>query len=185
MKIIFLDRDGVINKYPGDRLYVTNLKDFKILKGSLTAIKDLTRVGFKIFVISNQAGVAKKLYSKKMLKKITDYMLKRVRKNGGRIQKVFYCLHAQDLNCPCRKPKTGLLKKATRGMSVDLQNCYFIGDSLMDVKTGRNFGCKTVLVLSGRERLQNAPGWDVAPDFVAKNLLDAAHHILAGKYDRA
>lgn len=184
-RIIFLDRDGVINRYPGDGRYVTRVKDFKMLKGSLDAINKLSHAGFFLFVISNQAGVTKGLYSKKALKEMTQYMLKEIKKQGGRIHKVLYCLHTKEQNCSCRKPKTGLLKKAVCGRRVDLKNSFFIGDSLMDVKTGRNFGCKTVLVLSGREKLKNADKWDVAPDFVARTLFDAAKHIIAHKYERA
>jgi len=184
-KIIFLDRDGVINKYPGNRKYVTSLKTFKFLSSSLWAIKTLSKAGFKIFVVSNQAGVSKGLYSKTELNKITRFMLKRVKKAGGRIEKVLYCLHAEKMNCSCRKPQIGLLKNAISGKRVDFDNSYFIGDSLVDVKTGRTFGVKTILVFTGREKLKNAPDWDVQPDFVAKALKDAAKNIISGKYHRA
>lgn len=185
MKVIFLDRDGVINKYPGDKKYVTGLSGFKFLPGALNAIRGLSIAGYTLYVVSNQAGVTKGLYSKKTLNDMTKYMLVSVNNAGGRIQKVLYCLHTQEMNCRCRKPKIGLLKKAVKGMKVDLRKSYFIGDSLMDVKTGRNFGCKTVLVLSGRESLKNASQWDVAPDFVARSLSAAAKNILKNKYERA
>jgi len=185
MRFIFLDRDGVINKYPGDRKYVTCLRDFRFLPGSLQAIKFLTKAGYRIFVISNQAGVTKGLYSKETLDKMTGRMLSGVRRQGGRIEKTLYCLHTEAMNCSCRKPKDGLLKKATAGQTVDKDNSYFIGDSLRDVKAGKLFGCKTILVLSGREKLKNAGRWDILPDFIAKNLLDAARHILGNKYERA
>jgi D-glycero-D-manno-heptose 1,7-bisphosphate phosphatase len=184
-KVVFLDRDGVINKYPGHRQYVTNLKGFKFLPGSLSAIRILTNAGFKIFVVSNQAGVSKRLYSKKTLDKITRFMIKEVKKTGGRIQKVLYCIHREETNCFCRKPKTGLLKKATKDCKVDLKDSYFIGDSLIDVATGKTFGCKTILVFTGREKLKNAPDWDIQPDFVAKTLKIATENITAGKYNRA
>jgi D-glycero-D-manno-heptose 1,7-bisphosphate phosphatase len=185
MKAIFLDRDGVINKYPGDRNYVTTLKDFKLLPGSLTAIKKLTDVGYKIFVISNQAGVTKGLYSKKTLECMTQLMKRRATAAGGKIQKVLYCLHTEEQNCSCRKPKDGLLRKATRGKRVDRRNSYFIGDSMRDMKAGRKFGCKTVLVLSGREKLKNSQQWDATPDFVARDLKTAAENIIGKRYDRA
>jgi D-glycero-D-manno-heptose 1,7-bisphosphate phosphatase len=186
VRIVFLDRDGVINRYPGDGLYITRLKDLKMIKGSLEAIKKLTKAGFLLFVISNQAGVTKGLYSKRALKDMTRYILTEVRKHGGRIHKVFYCLHTKEQKCSCRKPKIGLLKKAVSGRPrVDLKNSYFIGDSMIDVKTGKKFGCKTVLVLTGREKLKNAPQWDTTPDFVARTLFDAAKHIIAHKYERA
>ena len=185
IKVIFLDRDGVINKYPGDRQYVTSLKAFKFLPGSLWAIKTLTNTGFRIFVVSNQAGVSKGLYSKTELNKITRFMLKGVKKAGGRIEEVLYCLHTDKMNCLCRKPKIGLLKKVIGKERVDFDNSYFIGDSLIDVKTGKTFGTKTILVFTGREKLKNSSGWDVQPDFVAKTLKDAAKNIVNGKYERA
>jgi len=185
MKFIFLDRDGVINKYPGDGKYVTRLRDFRFLPGSLRAVRLLTRAGYRIFVISNQAGVTKGLYSKEILDKMTDRMLAQARRQGGRIEKALYCLHTDAMNCACRKPKDGLLKQATTGQKVDKDNSYFIGDSLRDVKAGKLFGCKTILVLSGREKLKNAGRWDILPDFIAKNLLAAAKHITANRYERA
>jgi len=185
MKFIFLDRDGVINKYPGDGKYVTRLRDFRFLPGSLHAVRLLTQAGYRIFVISNQAGVTKGLYSKEILDKMTDRMLTLARQQGGRIEKVLYCLHTDAMNCTCRKPKDGLLKQATKNQQVDKSHSYFIGDSLRDVKAGKLFGCKTILVLSGREKIENAGGWDVLPDFIAKNLLDAARHIVGNKYERA
>ncbi len=183
--MIFLDRDGVINKYPGDKQYVTALSGFKILNGSLEAIRDLSQAGYEIYVISNQAGVTKGIYSKKTLNKITRTMLRQVASKNGKIRKVYYCLHTQDMNCACRKPKDGLLKKAAHGKRVDKNGSYFIGDSLMDVKAGKAFGCKTILVLSGREKLKNSNSWDVKPDFIAKNLFSAAKNILSNKYERA
>lgn len=184
-KIIFLDRDGVINKYPGDRNYVKNLKEFKFLRGSLTAIRMLSNAGFNLYVISNQAGVSKKLYSKKTLDLLTRYMLKNVNKAGGKIRQVLYCTHSKDADCECRKPNTGLLDRAVKGKKIDLARSYFIGDSIKDVQAGRRFGCKTILVLSGREKLNNAPNWETAPDFIAKSLSDAAKKIVKKKYERA
>lgn len=185
IKAIFLDRDGVINRYPGDNNYVASLKEFRFLRGALTAIKTLSGAGFKIFVISNQAGVAKGLYTKETLKKITDYLLKEVKNAGAKIDKILYCTHLEEQNCHCRKPKDGLLRKAVKRYRVDLNHCYFIGDSLLDIKAGKSFGCKTVLVLSGREKMKNSRFWDICPDFIAKSLCDAAKHIIGGRYFRA
>ncbi len=185
VKVIFLDRDGVINRYPGDKNYVKNLYEFKLLRGSITAIKKLFMNGYEIYVISNQAGVSKGLYSKAALKEITMYLLGVVKKAGGKIKKVLYCTHLSEHSCNCRKPKDGLLKKAVQGKRVDLEESYFIGDSLVDIKAGKSFGCKTVLVLCGREKLSNLPQWDVPPDFVAKTLLSAVNNIIAGRYHRA
>jgi D-glycero-D-manno-heptose 1,7-bisphosphate phosphatase len=185
MKFVFLDRDGVINRYPGENNYVSNLKGFKFLKGSLDGIKILSRSGYKVCVVSNQSGISKGLYSKKTLSAITGFMRKSIEKSGGVIFRTLYCTHAPDAGCACRKPKDGLLRLATKGRKVDLDDCYFIGDNLLDIKTGKKFGCRTILVFSGKEKAAHASQWDVQPDFVAKNLLSAARNIVAKRYERA
>ena len=98
-KVIFLDRDGVINEFPGHGNYVTKVKDFHFVPGSLEAIRKLTEEGYAMFVISNQAGVGKGVYSQNKLDRITRYMLKKVNKKDGKIQKVFYCTHRSDRGC--------------------------------------------------------------------------------------
>jgi D-glycero-D-manno-heptose 1,7-bisphosphate phosphatase len=179
MKVIFLDRDGVINRYPGHRNYLTRLKDFAFVPGALAALKELTQAGFKIFVISNQAGVSKGIYSKEKLKAITALMLKRVSASGARIVRVFYCIHREEEGCPCRKPKIGLVRKALKGLRLDSRaSTYFVGDSILDVQTGKNAGFKTILVLSGKENTGSRRLWQVKPDFVAKDLLAATKIVL-------
>src|SRR3989338_5740047 len=143
MNIIFLDRDGVINEYPGDGKYVTNLRQLKLIKGSKEAIALLTKHGWAVYVISNQAGVSKGLFKKEALNKITEKMLAQIQKAGGEIKKVMYCIHPQEDDCGCRKPKTGLLVKAAGDLGPDFRYTYFIGDDKRDIQTGRNLGCKT------------------------------------------
>ena len=104
-KIIFLDRDGVINVEPGKDLYVMNWKQFKFLPGSIDAIKKLNRAGYKLFIISNQGGVSKGLFSQKDLDDITKKMLSEIEKAGGRIDGIFYCTHKKEDDFNCRKPK--------------------------------------------------------------------------------
>lgn len=180
-KVIFLDRDGVINKYPGDKKYVTSLEKLHFLPNVLKAIRRLTKAGYNIFVISNQAGVKKGIYSKKTLDDITHKMLKRIEGSGGKIAGVYYCLHAQEDNCACRKPKMGLVKKALVKLRIkNLKNkkTFLIGDDIRDIYTGRNAGLKTILVLSGREKLKNKNFWTIKPDYVFKNLNTAVDFIL-------
>ena len=178
MKVVFLDRDGVINKYPGDRLYVTSLKKFCFLPGAKEAIAKLSKAGFKIFIASNQAGVGKGLYAHRTLEAITRRMLVKIEKAGGRIDKVYYCLHRKDAGCSCRKPRPGLLKKAAQEFKFSLRNAYFIGDTVRDVITAKNAGCKSVLVLCGKEKLSNKENWEAAPDFVSKNLKTAVDSLI-------
>ena len=174
MKAVFLDRDGVINKYPGDRFYVTSLKKFRFLLHVKKAITLLAGKGFKIFVASNQAGVGKGVYAHKILKAITAKMLKEIERSGGRITKVYYCTHRKEAGCSCRKPKPGLLKKAAREFKISLKGAYFIGDTIRDVLTAQAAGCKSILVLTGKEKLSNRNHWEAKPDFIFKNLLAAA-----------
>jgi D-glycero-D-manno-heptose 1,7-bisphosphate phosphatase len=179
MKIIFLDRDGVINRYPGDKKYVTRIKDFHLLPGVLAALKKLTEQRFKISVISNQAGVSKGVYSRDKLDAITNVMLKKIEKAGAKLDGVFYCIHRKEENCACRKPGTGLIKKAMGGRKVKVSDsAYFIGDTIIDMQAGKRAGLKTILVFSGKEKQRNQSLWEVRPDFVAKDLLAATKIIL-------
>ncbi len=181
MKLIFLDRDGVINKYPGDKLYVTSLKKFFFLPGAKTAIAKLTQAGFKIFVASNQAGVGKGTYSQETLNAITTKMLEDIQQVGGKITKVYYCTHRKEAGCGCRKPKPGMLKKAAREFGLNLKRAYFIGDTIRDVLTARASGCKSILLLCGKEKLANRKNWEAEPDFIFKNLKIAADFIIKQK----
>ncbi|MDP8265219.1 MAG: HAD-IIIA family hydrolase [Candidatus Aceula lacicola] len=181
MKIVFFDRDGVINEFPGFGNYVTKVKNFHFIKGSIDTIVDLTNRGYHIFVVSNQAGVAKGIYSAKKLKQINDYMMRHVKKAGGRIKKVFYCMHRSDAGCDCRKPNTGSIERALKIInkkSKDAKYAYFVGDDKTDIEAGHNAGCKTILVLSGKNRRKDAKNWVVQPDFIAKTLSDARKIII-------
>jgi len=185
MKAVFLDRDGVINKYPGDFQYVKSCDEFHLLPPALPALKKLNAAGYKLFVISNQAGVAKKIYSRETLDAITSKMLTGLRNEGIEVGGVFYCTHLPKDNCACRKPKAGLVHEAMaqmekQGEKIDPAESYFVGDSEMDVQTGKAAGLKTILVFSGREKPENSCRWKHLPDFTAADLHEAADMILKG-----
>ncbi len=187
MKIVFLDRDGVINTFPGLGNYVTKVKDFHILPGALEALKTLTQAGCQIFVISNQAGVGKGVYSKDKLQRINRKMLEAVKKVGGRIKKVYYCTHRSDANCACRKPRIGNIEKALRSLNHHLHKVdekFFVGDTQMDVVAGKRAGCLTIFVLSGKDKRRDVRKWVVWPDFIAKDLKEAVKIILGDKKTR-
>lgn len=183
MKAIFLDRDGVINKYPGDFKYVTCWEEFYFLPDIKPALKKLNDHGFTLFIISNQAGVSKGIYSKETLDLITKNMLKELSDNKIDIAGVYYCTHLPQDNCLCRKPNTGLVQKAiarlkAEGQNVDVSASYFIGDSVKDVETGKAAGLRTILIFSGREKPENKNNWQVLPDLTARDLSEAADLIL-------
>jgi D-glycero-D-manno-heptose 1,7-bisphosphate phosphatase len=176
-KVIFLDRDGVINKYPGDRRYVNNWEEFSFIPGSITGLKKLKDKGFLLFIVSNQAGVAKGLYSQKDLDAITKRMLNQFKKHHIDLDGVYYCVHKEEDSCTCRKPKTGLLHKALTEHNINAQVSIFIGDSFRDMKAAKEFGAKPVLVLSGKEKISNRKNWEFEPDYIFDNLLIAAYYL--------
>lgn len=182
MKIAFLDRDGVINKYPGDGEYVKGHKEFKFIAGSIEGIKKLYNCGFKIFIISNQAGVAKGLYAQKDLDKINKKIQSQLKKNGVELSGIHYCTHHADENCLCRKPKIGLLEDAVAKLGASPDLAFFIGDSFVDMNAAKSFGAKPVLLLSGKEKISNRSNWEFEPDYVFDNLLIAAYY-LCSRYE--
>jgi len=184
MRVIFLDRDGVINKYPGDSDYVKSWEEFSFLPEVIPSLKELKDNGFGLCIISNQAGVGTGIFSRSALDSITTNMLRQLKKAGVELLGVYYCTHRPQDNCPCRKPKTGLIDKAIAdffklGIEVDFQDSYFIGDSLVDVETGKNAGLKTVLLFSGKEKPANRKNWSLFPDFTALDLKEAVGIIVA------
>ena len=178
IKAVFLDRDGVINRYPGDTRYVRNWKEFHFLPGVRKAIAQLTKHGYKIFIISNQAGVDKGLYSKDDLQFLTSRMIQEIKKAGGDIEKVYYCTHRKEKHCPCRKPKIGMITRIRKRYPITITHTYFLGDTIRDVRTARAAGCKSILLLSGKEKFKGRNSWEVKPDLVFRNLKEAASFII-------
>lgn len=153
-KVIFLDRDGVINKKAPKADYVKSWAEFEFLPGAIEAIKLLYSNGYKIFIISNQAGIARGLVSKSSLNLIHKNMLKILKKHGVKISGIYYCPHGWDEGCSCRKPEPGLLLQASREHFIDLTKAVFIGDDKRDLEAGNSAGCKTVLVNQKNNLLQ-------------------------------
>lgn len=175
MKVIFLDRDGVINRDPGFGGYVTSWEMFEFLPGALKALKKLNQAGFEVIVISNQAGVSKGLYTQQELERLTKNMLQEIERAGGKIRAVHYCRHQDSDNCNCRKPKTGLLTQAVKDLEVNFADTFFVGDNRRDILAAKAVGAKSIFVLSGNTTLEKL---DVKPDFIAKNLLEAVDNIV-------
>ncbi len=184
MKLVFLDRDGVINEFPGNGNYVTKLKEFHFIPGALEALKRFNDNGYTVFVVSNQAGVGKGIYSQKKLDLIHQRMNEKVLKTGGKITKAYYCTHTNQQNCDCRKPGIGSIRAAMSVMKKplsDAQHGYFVGDTEVDITAGKNAGCKTIFVLSGMQNRRVLAGWKVQPDYIVKDLLAATDIILSSE----
>ena len=177
-KVIFLDRDGVINADPKEKIYVRHWDEFQFNPGVVEALGELVLQGYKIFVVSNQAGVAKGLVDKEELYEITRQMENVFEESHIRLSGVFYCMHQDEDNCICRKPKPGLYDQALQGLKVNPSECYVIGDSERDLLPAQHLGFKKILVLTGKSSRSDAERFTVKPDFIAKDLREASEWIL-------
>ncbi len=148
MKLVILDRDGVINEDSDD--YIKSPAEWKPIRGSLEAIARLHRAGWRIVVATNQSGVARKLFNLDALARIHETMHRQVRDAGGIIDAVFFCPHGPDDQCDCRKPEPGMLRDIARRLHIDLTGVPAIGDSLRDIQAAQAVGASPVLVKTGK-----------------------------------
>lgn len=180
-KTIFIDRDGVINKDPGgwtEHQYVTELKDFHFIPGALEALKLLHQNRMQVIIVSNQAGVGKGHFTNRRLEEINCMMLAEIKNHGGKICETYYCIHRNEDNCNCRKPKPGMIEAAIRKHGISPRDTYIIGDSKVDVLAGQSAGLSTIFVISGKTSMDEMRRWDVKPDYVFKDLLEAAKWVI-------
>lgn len=141
-KILLLDRDGIINERVKKGRYVKKIKDFKFITKSSKLLKILSSEGFSFIIITNQAGIGRKIMSENDLKKIHIYMLKRLKKMGIKIIKIYYCKHHWEDKCICRKPKPYMILKSIEDFNLNKRKIIYIGDDLRDWETAKNAGCK-------------------------------------------
>lgn len=153
-KVVFLDRDGVINEKAPKADYIKKWTDYKFLPGALAAIRKLTKAGFEIYTISNQAGIARGMFSEEDLNEINSNLVNRIEKEGGSIKDMYYCLHGWDDGCDCRKPKPGMFYQASEDYYINLAESVFIGDDERDIIAGNNAGTRNILVSKDRTLLE-------------------------------
>ncbi len=178
-RVIFLDRDGVINLDRSD--YIKSWSEFEFIPRSIEAIKELTLKGFHVIVITNQSVINRNMVSDKELEYIFTRMKNEVRSGGGLINDIFFCPHIPEDNCDCRKPKPGLIFQAKRAYSIDLADAVMIGDSAKDIECARNAGCgKSVLVKTGNglKAEKILAETKIYPDHIAKDLYEAVQWIV-------
>ena len=148
MKLVILDRDGVINH--DSPSYIKSPDEWKPIPRSLDAIAQLTQADFRVVVATNQSGVGRGLFEMATLNAIHDKMHRAVGQAGGRIDAVFYCPHAMEANCSCRKPKPGLLEDIGRRFNTSLKDVPCIGDQLRDLQAAAAVRAQPILVLTGK-----------------------------------
>ncbi|MDE2427089.1 MAG: D-glycero-beta-D-manno-heptose 1,7-bisphosphate 7-phosphatase [Burkholderiales bacterium] len=178
MKLIILDRDGVINH--DSESFIKSPDEWVPIPGSLQAIARLNQAGYLVVVATNQSGIGRKLFDMATLNAIHQKMHTAAQQVGASIDAIFFCPHMADDNCDCRKPKPGLLQEIARRYDVNLKGVHSVGDSLRDLQSGFVMGCIPHLVLTGkgekaREKGGLPPGTQIYPDLAAMvdQLLDA------------
>ncbi|MBE9567687.1 MAG: D-glycero-beta-D-manno-heptose 1,7-bisphosphate 7-phosphatase [Proteobacteria bacterium] len=148
MKLIVLDRDGVIN-HDSD-YYIKSPEEWRPIEGSLEAIARLNHGGYTVVVASNQSGLARGYFDIETLSAMHKKMDELLDKIGGHIDAIFYCPHGPDDGCDCRKPKPGMLLEIGQRFNVSLQEVVFIGDSVSDMKAAKNANAQAILVRTGK-----------------------------------
>jgi len=156
MKLIILDRDGVIN-VDSDQ-FIKSPEEWKPIPGSLEAIAKLNQASYRVVVASNQSGIGRGLFDMATLNAINDKMYKALAQVGGRIDALFYCPHPAEANCSCRKPKPGMFDDIARRFNTSLAGIPSIGDSLRDMQASAAAGAQPVLVLTGKGAKTKAAG---------------------------
>jgi D-glycero-D-manno-heptose 1,7-bisphosphate phosphatase len=175
MKLIILDRDGTIN-HDSDE-HIKSPAEWKPIKGSLEGMARLTQAGYRIAVATNQSGIARGLLDTRTLFAIHDTLLRALAQVGGRIDAFFFCPHAADAGCQCRKPQPGMLLEAGRRFNVPLDQVYMVGDALRVLQAAAAAGARPVLVLTGKGAKTSAEGQLPAGTRVFPDLAAFAAHL--------
>ena len=146
-KTIFLDRDGVINK---EKNYLSSIDDFEFISGVFDACIHFQSLGYTLIIITNQSGIGRGYYSDNDYQKITTWMLKEFKKHHIRIVDIIYCPHSPNVECECRKPKSGMFLFAKDKYDIDMKKSWSIGDKETDIVASQNSGIiNTIIVRSG------------------------------------
>jgi D-glycero-D-manno-heptose 1,7-bisphosphate phosphatase len=169
LKLVILDRDGTINRASEE--FVKTPQEWQPLPGALEAIGRLNHAGYHVVLATNQSGLGRGLLDMAALNAVHAHMGKLLAAAGGRIDAVFYCPHAPDEACHCRKPAPGLLEQIAERYGVSLQGVPFIGDSLRDMQAAEAAGCAPHLVCTGRSA--DLRGQTLPPGFPAHTRVHA------------
>lgn len=159
-KLIILDRDGVINQ--DSDAYIKSVEEFKPIAGSIEAIVKLYQQGYQIAIATNQSGIARGYFSIATLDAMHHKLHQLLKESQASIAHIAYCPHAPTDNCPCRKPKAGLIEQIEKALNLSAKGAYMVGDSIRDLQAGIAKGCVPILLKTGKgkqslARLQSDP----------------------------
>ncbi|HSF16259.1 MAG TPA: HAD family hydrolase [Vicinamibacteria bacterium] len=180
---VFLDRDGTLNEAVG---FVNHVSRFRPFPWVLPAIRAVREEGYLAIVVTNQSGIARGLFDENLMHAIHDEFRTMLKKGGAELDGIYFCPHAPWEDCECRKPKSGMLRRAADDLGVDLARSWIVGDGYTDLEAGWAAGARAALVLtgSGRGALEHdGRRWERFPDVVAPDLHRAVCSILWGALD--
>ncbi|QLI05998.1 D,D-heptose 1,7-bisphosphate phosphatase [Candidatus Campylobacter infans] len=152
IKAVFLDRDGVIN---ADKNYVYKIADFEFMPDVFDVLKGFSNLGYALFIITNQSGIGRGYYTQDDFLRLNEWMLENFKKREIYIKKVYFCPHAPQSNCACRKPKPGMILQAKAEFDVDLNASILIGDKDSDIQAGKNAGIKNCYKINEKQNLKS------------------------------
>jgi len=170
-KIIFLDRDGTINKDDG---FTHKIGDAELIPNTIKGLQSLQAQGFKLIIVTNQSGIGRGFYTEEQMHEFNNHLLNELKQENINIEDVLFCPHAPQDNCDCRKPKTKLIEPYFTA-DLDKNNSYVIGDRSSDIELANNAGIKSVFVMTGIS--EKDPKSNSKPTSIAEDLLDAATKI--------
>ncbi|NOX88225.1 MAG: HAD family hydrolase [Calditrichaeota bacterium] len=184
-KAVFLDRDGTIIEEMG---YINHFSRIRIFPFAIEAIQLFNRSGFKVVIVTNQAGVAKGYFSEELLLEMNQWMKDQLRKKGAVIDGIYYCPHhpkegspKYKVDCNCRKPKTGLVEKAVKDLNINIKESFVIGDRPTDVELANRLQIPSIFVLTGYglgDYVKTKGALPVKPKIIFNNILQAAQFII-------
>ena len=177
MKLVILDRDGVIN-FDSDQ-YIKSPLEWRPIPGSIEAIARLNQNGYRIAVATNQSGIGRGLFDMATLNAMNDKMMELVFRQGGRIDALFFCPHTAVEDCNCRKPRTGMLEEIAARFHTELKGVPTIGDSLKDLQAAEAVGAQPILVLTGKGAQTKLEGGMPKKTLVFDNLGEAVRQLIS------
>lgn len=177
MKLVVLDRDGVVNFDSVN--FIKNTNEWIPIPGSLEAIALLNQSGYRVVIATNQSGISRGLFDMVTLNAIHDKMHKALGQLGGRVDAIFYCPHSADDNCSCRKPKPGMMEEIGHRFGMDMKSVPMVGDALRDLQAGAALGMQPILVRTGKGEETLATGGLPEGTLVFANLAEAVQHIIS------
>ncbi len=182
---VFIDRDGTISEEVG---YVNHVSRYRVFPFAADAVRALNEAGWLAVLVTNQAGVARGYFAEEMIGRVHGALTSELELGGARLDAVYYCPHHPSvgeppyrLDCDCRKPRPGLIRRAAAELDIDLTRSWMVGDRYSDTELARNAGVRAAFVLTGYGRGEyehQSHAWKHRPDLVAENLLEAVQQII-------